>query len=139
MPSDHVTAASPLEPQPEVATDALALTAGGIADCELIAALGIEAQLGVDLGRNAAAEFQPCRLLQQRHRNGRPGKGRRCVSAPVSPDIGPNIGLADLSPGMVHWPRTPSRPVVPEVEPRFTEVSPSLASLNPTCCQMTCA
>ena len=97
MPSDHVTAASPVEPQPEVATDALALATGGIADRELIAALGIEAQIGIDLGRYAAAEFQPCRLLQQRHRSGRPGKGRRRVSAPVSPDIGPNIGLPDLS------------------------------------------
>jgi hypothetical protein len=73
--------ASPVEPQPEVAADALALAAGGIADRELIAALGIEAQTGIDLGRNTAGEFQPCRLLQQRHRNGYPGKGRRPAAA----------------------------------------------------------
>ena len=66
--------ASPGEPEPEVATDALALAAGGVADRELIAALGIEAQKGIDPRRYAAGEFQPCRLLQQRHPNGRSGK-----------------------------------------------------------------
>ena len=140
MPSDHATAASPGEAQADVAVDAVALAAV-LSPRELIASLGIEAQIGIELERHAAGEFDPRRLVAQRHPDRAGGKTRRRVAAPVMPQIGASIGLPypAVVAGMVHWPRSPSRPVVPEVEPSAIVPTPSPAASKSTCCQIICA
>lgn len=98
-------------------------------DRELVAGLGIETEIGLHFVRQPTSEFEPRRMVEQWHGEIARRKLRRRGAAPILPGVETPVGLPEtaMGSGIVHCPRTPSRPVAPDVEPSATVIRPSFA------------
>src|SRR5262249_14827237 len=88
---------------PDVALEAIALNIVR-RDRKLVAGLGIEAEIGLQLVGQPAGEFDPRRMVEQWHAETAPGKLQIRSAAPILPDVEAPIRLPHHAVGVGNGP-----------------------------------